>query len=452
VFPINKFKKIAILSVSILILLGGLFFFILSLESVQTQFAQQITQNVNNRFDTDISIQKASINLKGEVLIRDILIQDHHQDSLLFVQELKTSLNGLDRFLNRNYDFKSIGLDGVQFFLTQYPNETQSSLEYFFDKLKDTTGLKPKAFSFKSEILDLNNASVVIEDMNILNSRSSFWDIDLALEAFNFEKEIMSVNIQSLNGISDLYGTINSFKADIRYSSESLSSKSFALKLNKNEVNGSGLVTFHSGNLANLNPAEFFIQLDENIIQLNDIAFLKPYLKTQSMLKADVVAKGSPQDFELSFKLKGAYRSLIEGTMQVVNGFQKDKIRINSNAFSIKTSDKALDALLLKETYEQLKPYTTNTGDLIMDSEFTGGKNNWNIIANVKTQLGTLSPNVKLMRERIDQPWEYAVALDVDSFDFGTLLNQKKPIKGTASLSINGIIDKSKATLMDSKG
>jgi hypothetical protein len=293
---------------------------------------------------------------------------------------------------------------------------------------------------------------VVIEDMNILNSRNSFWDIDLALEAFNFEKEIMSVNIQSLNGTSDLYGSINSFKADIRYSSESLSSKSFALKLNKNEINGSGLVTFHSGNLANLNPAEFFIQLDENIIQLNDIAFLKPYLKTQSMLKADVVAKGSLQDFELNFKLKGAYRSLIEGAMQVVDGFQKDEIRINSNAFSIKTSDKALDAILLKETYEQLKPYTTKTGELIIDSEFTGDKNNWNIIANIKTQLGTLSPNVNLMRERIDLPWEYAVALGVDSFDFGTLLNQKMPIKGTASLSINGIIDKSKVTLMDSKG
>ena len=184
-FPINKFKKIAILSVSLLILLGGLFFFILSLEIVQTQFAQQITQNVNSRFDTDISIQRASINLKGEVLIRDILIQDHHQDSLLFVRELKTSLNGLDRFLNRNYDFKSIGLDGVQFFLTQYPNETQSSLQYFVEKLKDSSGIKPKAFSFKSEILDLNNAEVVIEDRNVLNSKNSFWDIDLASQIPN---------------------------------------------------------------------------------------------------------------------------------------------------------------------------------------------------------------------------------------------------------------------------
>jgi hypothetical protein len=452
VFPINKFKKIAILSVSILILLGGLFFLVLSLESVQTQFAQQITQNVNSRFDTDISIQKASINLKGEVLIRDILIQDHHQDSLLFVQELKTSLNGLDRFLNRDYDFKSIGLDGVQFFLTQYPNETQSSLQYFIEKLKDTTGVKPEAFSFKSEILNLNNALVVIEDMNVLNSRNTFWDIDLALKTFNFEKDVLSVDIQSLKGTSDLYGSINSFQADIRYSSESLMSESFALKLNKNEINGSGLVTFLGGNLANLNPAEFFIQLDKNTIQLNDFPSLKPYLNAQSILKADVVVKGSLQDFEVNFKLQGAYRSKIEGTIQVVDGLQKDKIRINSDAISVKTSDKALGAIFLKETYDQLKPYTTKTGDLIIDSEFTGDKNNWNIISNVKTKLGVLSPNVKLKRVTVDQPWELAVALDIDAFDLGTLLNQKTPIKATASLSINGTVDERRFTLIESKG
>jgi hypothetical protein len=452
VFPINKFKKIAILSVSLLILLGGLFFFILSLESVQTQFAQQITQNVNSRFDTDISIQRASINLKGEVLIRDILIQDHHQDSLLFVRELKTSLNGLDRFLNRNYDFKSIGLDGVQFFLTQYPNETQSSLQYFVEKLKDSSGTKPKAFSFKSEILDLNNAEVVIEDRNVLNSKNSFWDIDLALEAFNFEKDVLSVDIQSLNGSSDLYGTIHSFQADIQYSPESLISKSFALKLNKNEINGSGLITFLGGNLANLSPAEFSIQLDKNTIQLNDFSFLKPYLKAQSMLEADAVVEGNLQEFELNFKLKGAFRSLVEGTIQVVDGFQKNKMKISSKALKIKTSNKALDDLLLKETYDQLKPFTAKTRDLIIDSEFSGGQNNWSISTDVKTSLGTLSPNLELKRTDITQPWEYSVALDVDNFDLGTLFNQKKPIKGTASVSINATVDGSKPTRLDFKG
>jgi len=358
----------------------------------------------------------------------------------------------LDRFLNRNYDFKSIGLDGVQFFLTQYPNETQSSLQYFVEKLKDSSGIKPKAFSFKSEILDLNNAEVVIEDRNVLNSKNSFWDIDLALEAFNFEKDVLSVDIQSLNGSSDLYGTIHSFQADIQYSPESLISKSFALKLNKNEINGSGLITFLGGNLANLSPAEFSIQLDKNTIQLNDFSFLKPYLKAQSMLEADAVVRGDLQEFELNFKLKGAYRSLIEGSVQVVDGFQKDKMKISSKVLKIKTSNKALDDLLLKETYDQLKPFTAKTGDLIIYSEFSGGQNNWSISTDIKTSLGTLSPNLELKRTDITQPWEYSVALDVDNFDLGTLFNQKKPIKGTASVSINAIVDESKPTLLDFKG
>ena len=90
-----------------MVALGLLFAFVLSLSTVQTQFAKRITENVNNRFDTDISIKKASISLNGDVLISDILVHDHRKDTLLFVRELKTSLNGLDRFLKRNYDFES---------------------------------------------------------------------------------------------------------------------------------------------------------------------------------------------------------------------------------------------------------------------------------------------------------------------------------------------------------
>ena len=158
------------------------------------------------------------------------------------------------------------------------------------------------------------------------------------------------------------------------------------------------------------------------------------------------------QEFELNFKLKGAYRSLIEGSVQVVDGFQKDKMKISSKVLKIKTSNKALDDLLLKETYDQLKPFTAKTGDLIIDSEFSGGQNNWSISTDIKTSLGTLSPNLELKRTDITQPWEYSVALDVDNFDLGTLFNQKKPIKGTASVSINAIVDESKPTLLDFKG
>ena len=147
--------------------------------SVQTKFAQRITQSVNESFNTDISIEKASINLNGDVLVSNILIQDHHKDSLLFVKELKTSLNGLERFMNRDYNFNSIGLDGVRLFLTQYKGETKSSLQHFIAKLRDTTSSARVPFSFKSKILELKTSELVSVDMNELNSKKSFSNLTI---------------------------------------------------------------------------------------------------------------------------------------------------------------------------------------------------------------------------------------------------------------------------------
>ena len=167
-----------------MVALALLFVIVLSLSTVKTQFAKRITENLNNRFDTDISIKKASISLTADVLISDILVQDHHEDTLLFVQELKTSLNGLDRFLKRNYDFESIDLGGVKLFLTQYEGESKSSLQYFILKLKDTTNLEPKPFTFKSKILQLKDTEMISEDLNIKDSKFTFSDIALGLKDF----------------------------------------------------------------------------------------------------------------------------------------------------------------------------------------------------------------------------------------------------------------------------
>mgnify|MGYP001282075303 CR=1 FL=1 len=181
------------------------FILIFSLSSVQTEFAQRITKNVNNRFDTDISINKASISLNGDVLISNILVKDHHKDTLLFVQELKTSLNSLDRFSKTDYDFESINLDGVKLFLTQYAGESKSSLQYFIFKLKDTTGIEPKPFTFKAQIIDLKSTEVISEDYNIKDSKLIFSEIGLGIKDLNFNSKELDLSIQYLKGISNQY-------------------------------------------------------------------------------------------------------------------------------------------------------------------------------------------------------------------------------------------------------
>ena len=84
-----------------LIIVGvGLFF---SSENVQTRAANQLTKRINNLFTTNISIGKARINLQGEIDLNDILIRDHRQDSLLYVNNVSLNLNELENVLKGEY-------------------------------------------------------------------------------------------------------------------------------------------------------------------------------------------------------------------------------------------------------------------------------------------------------------------------------------------------------------
>ena len=451
-FPINKFKKIAILSVSVLILLGGGVFFLLSLSSVQTKFAKRITQSVNKSFNTDISIEKASINMNGDVLVSNILIQDHHKDSLLFVKELKTSLNGLERFMNRDYNFNSIGLDGVRLFLTQYKGETKSSLQHFIAKLRDTISRERVPFSFQSKILELKTSELVSEDMNELNSKKSFSNIDLVLKDFNFDSNVLSLAINSLKASSSQYGDIENLTANVRYTSDSLITNRFALETNRNEIRGSGSIAFLSGNFANLEPSLFEIKLDESTIQLSKIKVLEPYIKEDLSVRLNLFARGSLQDFEVKIDVKGRFKSLLSGFVRVINVFEKDKASYRSKNFKIRTSDTALRELFNQNIYNQISTYSNNVGILSVDSNFHGSQNNWDIQLKSTSNIGEFTPNVFLNRTSKTSPWNYKINLGIKNFDLGRLLNRKTITRASAKVNFNGVLEDNSDVINASDG
>ena len=435
-----------------MVALALLFVIVLSLSTVQTQFAKRITENLNNRFDTDISIKKASISLTADVLISDILVQDHHEDTLLFVQELKTSLNGLDRFLKRNYDFESIDLGGVKLFLTQYEGESKSSLQYFILKLKDTTNLEPKPFTFKSKILQLKDTEMISEDLNIKDSKFTFSDIALGLKDFNFNSNSIDVAIQNLRGFSSKYGEIIDFQANIRYSSDSLVSKGFSLKMDQNDISGSGLIAFNGGNLANLKPAYFQLELDEVLITPSTVGGLKPYFNETFLFDATLKLEGGIRDFRLTSSVNLGDQSFLKGSIRVSDAFESEKLRVQSDDLTIKTSDEVMRTLLNKPYYKKLSKYTAQSGSLFLVTRFSGSLNNWELKSDLKSKFGLLSPSLSLNRSKESNLWEYSSDLVLENFEIGKFFKQKIALKTNAAAKLKGFIRDSKVYLVETKG
>ncbi len=449
---IKKFNKIIILLLSTLIVLGIVLFSLLSLSSVQTQFAKRITKNINTRYNTDISIYKAQIKLNGGVSIENILIQDHHNDTLLFIKEFKTSLKGLDRFLKRDYDFTSIGLNGVKLNLKQYLNESESSFQVFISKLPKTFNNNETLFTFKSKYVKLIDSQIIIEDLNKKESKIQIDDIDLALRDFDFDSERLNVSLESLHANSDNYGELNNFQTDIKYSSDSLLFDNLLLDFNDNKVKGEGAVAFKGGNLTNLEPSEFNIVFSEVSANLGRINFLKPFINKNLNIDTGLKLFGSPNNFNVELELFDENESLIQGDIQIKNIFNAEEKLFTSDNLEIITSANALKLAIHDSIYRRLEQFVKLEEQVKLRSNIFITDTQINLNANIETQLGSITPIINGERLTKEQDWNYNIDIGIENFNVGKVVDENSFGLWTGSISTKGIYNSLQPFLSEFNG
>jgi hypothetical protein len=131
---INKYKRIFLGAVSVLLLTT---LFILNSSRFQTLLANSIASQINNQYGTEIGINKASLSLNGNIDLKNFLIKDHKNDTLIFFKNFYLSPISLGKLVSNELNFSSISMDGLDLRVTNYENEKLNSLQVFLNKLKD---------------------------------------------------------------------------------------------------------------------------------------------------------------------------------------------------------------------------------------------------------------------------------------------------------------------------
>ena len=118
----------------ILLLLGSAI--VLSLPFVQTKIGHYVTQMLNDDFGTDINVEQVSFSVFGGVKLKTVLIKDHHQDTLIYVNRIKTNILDIRKMFNGDLLFGDIRLDGVVFNLKIYKDEDDTNINKFITGFK----------------------------------------------------------------------------------------------------------------------------------------------------------------------------------------------------------------------------------------------------------------------------------------------------------------------------
>ena len=81
------------------------------------------TNYLQSSFDVDINVGKVDLAYIGDVKLKEVFIRDHHLDTLIYAENLSTSILSYRNILKNKLAFGQISLEAFILNIKTYKNE-----------------------------------------------------------------------------------------------------------------------------------------------------------------------------------------------------------------------------------------------------------------------------------------------------------------------------------------
>ena len=305
----------------ILLLLLLLILIILSIPSVQTKLGKYATQRLNDDFGVNIKIDRMGINWKGEVDIREVLIRDHHEDTLIYSQFLKTNILSIPKLINGNLDFGFIDLENARLYITTYKGEDNDNLSIFasaFDS-GDTTKT--------SEPFKMWGSDVIIQDMRIRfmdeNLESpvplDLTELNLKAEDLFIKDSDVTADIEELRFLENRGLKVTHLSGKFSYGDTQIEVQDMDLQTPHSEIKAQLLMTYENGMGDFENQVYLDIDFEESILSTNDLNPFYNQFGPDIDLRLYGLFQGTLNDFQFRDAQLGYENTQLSGDFRFQN-------------------------------------------------------------------------------------------------------------------------------------
>ena len=433
-----RFLKYLVLFLILLIIL-------LSLPIVQSELAKQATNWLNKEYNTNIVVKKVDLSWLGSVQLKGIEIRDHHKDTLIFVENLSTSLQNVKRIIDNNVDLGEASLSGAYFNMKKYKGEDDDNMAIFIESFDDDT---PKdslsnPFVLKSNKITLENLTFKLLDENdkkplqfaAYNAYGSLLDFSIIGPDVSFNMKEMSFTEN--RGIK-----VSNLSTDFIYTRSYMYLNKTVLETNnKSKIQGDIKFTYDRKDFVNFNDkvnikANFF----KSALAVKDLNKLYDELNGNDILyfKGDI--SGVLNNFSANnIRLYSKKGMKVIGDMGFVNAvktsrgflFDADLENVSANYFQLKN---VLPNLLGKS----LPPEFQRLGDFKLKGLIKITPEQMDATLSVNSKIGTIVSDLQLTNiDKIEEA-TYIGEVEFKKFDLGIFAND--PVLGKISLKadVNG--------------
>ena len=422
-----------------MLLLFIILLIVFSIPAVQTSVARKITNSLRESKDVDITIGKVGITYGGKLDLRDVLIRDHHEDTLIYSQQVATSLTSFRSLLNNNPTLGSTNARNLQFYLKIYEGEDRDNLNIFLNKLKSEK--KKEAGSFLLTIDDLEVLGGKFSYVNENASNPEFVIIDnLNLNASDFllENSDIYVDIRKLSGLEKRGLEIDFLSTDFSYTKENMVLDNLELRTPESEVSMNIIFDTSKGfsDFANSVPVTANFKLAR--VSTNDLQPFYSEFGSDQKIEFSTELKGRLNEFTLSdLEMEGLDRTRLNGELTIENSMpgaegrfslQADLDELATNYYDLIN---LLPGLLREKLPSELQEFgnVQIRGDVLLSADLL------NVKADLFSQLGTADVDLEMTNYSETSGASYKGKLVANNFNLGKLFNS--PSLGTTSFDIN---------------
>lgn len=416
---------------------------VLSLPIVQTQIARYVMTTINKDYGTAISIDQVAISPFGGVKFKNVLIKDHHQDTLIYSNRIKTTILDGKKLLSGDLIFSDLNLDGVLFNLKTYKKEKLTNLDVFINAFGEGKPSK-KHFLLTAKEAQITKGHFILTDENRAVPKDvDFTKLNIQLSDFKLYGPDINTNILKMSFLDHRGVYVKQLSGVFSYTKKQIKlTKLEAFTKENSEIKANVVLNYAIEDFSDFNnKVQFDVQLASSTLASNDVrCFYNELGKNQFFyVKANLL--GTLNNLKVSqLRLVDSQKSKINGSIRFKNLFPKGKQRFSMKGkFSLLSSNyNALVTLLPNVLGKTLPVNLKKLGvcSLVGKTELTAKSIDADFV--MTTALGKVKTNFGMRPIDFIDKASYVGNVELEDFNLGAFLAQKDLGKISLNFAIDG--------------
>ena len=427
-----------LLAVLLILVLGSI---ILSLPAVQTRLANYATRSINEEFGTNINIDRLRVSLiSWDTALKGIYIEDYRKDTLIYIDELNTSILSIRNLIGGSLEFGGIEIEGLNFKIKTYEGETNTNLDVFVAKLDNNKPREPGSppFFLSSSDIEIANSTFQLIDENLETAETlKFRDLNLEARDFQILGPEVTSEIVGLSFLSKAGIALESLDTSFKYTKQQMRFDSLEIRTPKSHLVGNLVFDYNREDFADfLNKVNLTANFVDSRVSLDEVNILSQQFGTEKEVLFTASMNGVLNDLNVDQLFLTTENTGIRGDFNFKNLFVKDDpLVLEAGIKNITTSYYEMRSLMPEVLGANIPITFSKLGQFTVRGDATITESSVKARVNINSSIGDSYVDLTLTDVNQIDDAQYSGFVSLIDFDLGRFAGDDN--LGRASMDVN---------------